>query len=151
MKAIGFRAFPDSVSYVILEGTLLDPKVIKYDNVKIPKNVISKDYESLSWIRKEIIEILNINKVDKCSIKTTENFPAKKNSKRIEIEGVIKEVAFSNSSFKVISRIKSQIKRDCNFKKKASDLYELLNVSILQPLNNSIYNDATLTALADLN
>jgi hypothetical protein len=108
--AIGFRSFPDGFAYVVLEGAQDGPSVIACQRLKFPKNHGSG--ASLSWLRKQVIEILNQHQPDAACIKCVEPMAKKKVIERFHVDAVIAEATFSERGCECTFRIKSQLKRD---------------------------------------
>lgn len=147
---IGFRSFSDGFAYVVLDGTQSTPEVIDKDRLSLPI-----DYSwpaCLSWIRKQVCEILQTHDVNGACIKTIEPIAMKKSAKRLQIEAVIEEYLHSTKSLDCNTRIKSQLKRDIkDFTDAARYLERVLTRSdTLSELNTAQYQEATWAAVSEL-
>lgn len=147
---IGFRSFPDGFAYVVLDGTQSTPEVIAKDRLSLP---IGYSWPAcLSWMRKQVSEILQIHEVKGACIKVIEPMAMKKSDERLQIEAVIMEYLHSTKSLECITRIKSQLKRDIkDFTDAARYLERVLTRSdALSELNTPQYQEATLAAVSEL-
>lgn len=148
MKSIGFRCWADRISFVILEGTQEAPTIICKDHRKAPKG--ASRAEQLIWLRKEVHEIFDSNKVDVAFYKATENNSRKKDLDRGQFEGVLIEAAYSHKvKCEIEGRIKSQINRDTNARK-AKYVGELLQTEELEELASANFEEACLASLCGL-
>ena len=147
---IGFRSFPDGLAYVILEGTQSAPEVITRDRLELPKNHTWP--ACLSWVRKQLSEILQAHDVKGACIKAIEPMAQKKSDKRLYIEAIITEYLHSAKALDCTTRIKSQLKRDIKgFTDPARYLDRALSSNdLLRELNTPQYQEATLAALSEL-
>lgn len=147
---IGLRAFPDGFAYVILVGTQSAPELIAKDRLSLPKRTSWP--ESLSWVRKQIGEILDQHEISAACVKVVESNARKKSLERFQIEAVMEEYIYTTLSVICQTRIKSQIKRDIRgFTAPARYLERVLAESTdLTELNTPQYQDATLAAVAEL-
>lgn len=150
MSTIGFRSYPDGFSYVILDGTQDGPDLVAHQRLKFPKNHNSGG--SLSWLRKQLIEILNQHNPTAASIKCVEPMARKKSVERFHVDGVIQEVAYSELGIECTPRIKSQLKRDIrDFTEPARYLENVLEGRThLSELNSPNFQEAALAAIAEL-
>jgi hypothetical protein len=149
MRAIGFRCFTDSISFVVLEGLQSSPQAIASECRSFPKGL--KDFEYLSWVRKEVIEILNkYGAIESASVKIAERNTRKPHLGRAEVEGVLKEVLFTQANIKCVSRIKSQLKRDIGFEDSAKYVARVLPQIGLADLDKPNFQEATLACIAAL-
>ena len=150
MRAIGFRSFPDGFSYVVLDGAQDGPDIVAYQRLKFPKN--HGWSASLSWLRKQVIELLNKHKPTAASIKCIEPMAKKKSVERFHVDGVIQEVTFSELGIECTPRIKSQLKRDIrDFTEPARYLDHVLEgTTHLAELNAPNFQEAALAAIAEL-
>ena len=150
MIAIGFRSFPDGFSYVVLEGAQDGPDLLAYQRLRFPKN--HGWGVSLSWLRKQLIEILNQHEPTAASIKCVEPMAKKKSVERFHVDGVIREVIFSERGIECTPRIKSQLKRDIrDFTEPVRYLEHVLaGAAHLSGLNAQKFQDAALAAIAEL-
>jgi hypothetical protein len=147
---IGFRSFTDGFAYVILNGTQAAPSVVAKDRVVLPKNQTWA--ASLSWVRKQLREIIQANSPTGACIKTVEPMAKKKSIERLHIEAVIIEYLHSSKEVDCCRRIKSQLKRDIKGFNDAARYIErvLSNSESLQELNTPQFQEATLAAVSEL-
>ena len=150
---IGFRSFPDGFAYVVLQGTQSKPEVIAKDRLCLPEN--HSWPACLSWVRKQLSEIMLQFDVNAACIKTIEPMAKKKSAKseqRFQIDAIIQEFLHTARSLDCTMRIKSQLKRDiAGFNEPARYLEKLLTQSeVLSDLNSLQYKDATLAAVSEL-
>ena len=147
---IGLRAFPDGFAYVILDGNQSVPKIIAKDRLSLPKRTSWP--ESLSWVRKQIGEILEQHEISAACVKIVESNARKKSPERFQIEAVLQEYIYTKLSVICQTRIKSQIKRDIRgFTAPARYLeHVLVDSTDLTELNTPQFQDATLAAVAEL-
>jgi hypothetical protein len=147
---MGFRSFPDGFAYVVLDGTQAAPKVIGKNRVSLPRNYSWP--ASLSWVRKQIAEILESHVVTSACIKVIEHTAQRKSVERFQIEAILAEYLHTKRSIDCTTRIKSQLKRDISgFTDPARYIEKVLTQSgVLAELNTKEYQDATLAALAEL-
>ena len=135
---------------MILDGTQQEPELIANNRVKFRKN--STWPSSLSWLRKQIEEIVNEHGPTLACIKCIEPVARKKSSERLNIEGVITEVLSSSFSIECNTRIKSQLKRDIrDFTEPARYLGHVLeDCDELPALTSPNFQDAALAAISEL-
>lgn len=147
---IGFRSFPDGFAYVILSGTQATPSIVAKDRVTLPNNHTWA--ASLSWVRKQLCEIVQTNSPTGACIKTIEPMAKRKSVERLQIEAVIIEYLHSTKGLNCCRRIKSQLKRDIKgFTDAARYLERVLSTSEpLQELNTLQFQEATLAAVSKL-
>lgn len=147
---IGLRSFTDGFAYVILDGTQGSPEGVAEDRLLLPKNQTWP--ACLSWVRKQLAEILEVYAVESACIKTIEPIAKKKSGKRFQIEAILQEYFHSAKSIDCTTRIKSQLKRDIrDFTDPARYLERVLTRSrTLTELNTPQYQEATLAAVAEL-
>lgn len=149
MAVIGFRCFADGFSYVVLDGSQTTPIVISNMRISFPKDL--RWCGQLSWCRRQIIEILGQYEIKRAGLKAVENNARSKSLPRSEVEGVVKETLYSQLGIECASRIKSQLKRDISgFDQPARYLERVLTSTHLDHLNNALFQDATLAAIAEL-
>jgi hypothetical protein len=82
MSVIGFRCFPDAFAFVVLNGTQQNPHVIAHEKISFPS-----DYawgETMSWLRKQTIELLGNYDISSASLKVTEPASRQKSIKRAQ-------------------------------------------------------------------
>jgi len=147
---IGIRAFPDGFAYVILDGTQKEPTVVQKDRLSLPMNQTWPT--SLSWVRKQIAEVLDPHKIESACIKITEPMARRKSAERCQIEAILQEYLHTIKSIDCTIRIKSQLKRDIKgFTDPARYIERVLTRSdVLAELNTLKYQEATLAAIAEL-
>ena len=149
MSVIGFRCFKDSFSLVVLQGTQQKPKVIAFDRFKFPKDLSWGG--KLAWLRREILEIITKYDITAAGMKKIEQIARRKSLERSEVEGVIKEAVYSMLSRDCTARIKTQLRRDIKgFKQPSRYLERVLTSRDLGMLNNPVYLDSALAAIAEL-
>lgn len=149
MSVIGFRCFPDGFSYVVLEGRQEEPEVVVYDRFVFPTDLSWG--AKLGWLRKQVLEVLRQHNVSGAGLKGPEPKAQRKSLPRSEVEGVIKEAVFSMMGRECTPRIKSQLRRDiAGFTDPARYLDRVLTSRNLAELNNPLYQDAALAAIAEL-
>jgi hypothetical protein len=149
MPAIGFRCYTDGFSYVVLDGTQTQPVVIANSRYTFPKDL--RWSAKLSWLRKQIIELLGRYDIRAASIKAAEPVAKSKSLDRSEVEGVVKEAVFSHLGIECKARIKSQIRRDIyDFDQPARYLERVFTAVSLENLNTAIFQEATLVAITEL-
>lgn len=147
---IGFRSFTDGFAYVVLQGTQSEPEVMAKDRLCLPDN--QNWPVCLSWVRKQLSEILQKFDVNAACIKSIEPIAMKKSAKRLQIEAVIQEYLQSMKSIECTTRIKSQLKRDISgFTDSVRYLERVLTQSeVLSDLNSTQYQEDTLAAVSEL-
>lgn len=149
MRVIGFRCSPKSFSFVVLEGTQQKPIVVAHDSFAFPKN--RSWGVKLSWLRKQIVEILQTYKIEAAGLKRAETSARRPSSERSEVEGVVKETVRSIIDRECVARLKSQLRRDiAGFNQPARYLTKVLETRDLDGLNTAVYQEATLAAIAEL-
>jgi len=147
---IGFRSFPDGFAYVVLDGSQSAPQVVAKNRVCLPKG------ESwpgcLSWVRRQLGEILNTYAVNAACIKTIEPVAKRKSAERIQVEAIIQEYLNTAHTLRCSVRIKSQLKRDIKGFTDAARYLDrvLVNNQVLAELNTPAYQEATLAAVSEL-
>jgi hypothetical protein len=147
---IGFRAYSDGFSYVILEGSQSSIKVIENDRVKIPKN---SDWPAgLSWVRKQLAEIFQNHEIVSSCIKTIEPSARTKSKERYQIEAIFHEYCYTSNSLLCITRINSQLKRDIkDLNQPARYLKRIFNDNEqLAELDKPQYHEVALAAISEL-
>ncbi len=147
---IGFRSFPDGFAYVILNGTQSSTEVVAKDRLSLPQN--NSWPACLSWVRKQLSEILRNHNITSACIKTVEPMAKKKSVERFHIDAVILENIHSIKGIDCNTRIKSQLKRDIkDFTDPARYIERVLvEDSSLSELNNAQYQEAALAAVSEL-
>ncbi len=146
---IGFRSFPNGFSYVVLDGTQGEPRVINANRFTCPKG--GQWPESLSWVRRQAAELCDQFELTGACIKTIEPMAMKKSAPRLQIEAVIIEFLSTEKGLLCATRIKSQLKRDIEaFENPARYLERVLEVDALQQLNHANFREACLAAIAEL-
>ncbi len=149
MSVIGFRCFIDSFSYVVLGGTQQNPSLIAHEKIPFPMDISWG--EKMSWLRRQIIEVLGIHNISLASLKVIEPSARTRRIERAHAEGIIIEAVFSTLNQECECRIKSQIRRDIEgFTEAARYLNRALSSRGLNELNNATYQDAAFVALAEL-
>lgn len=145
---IGFRSFSDGFAYVVLDGTQLNPTRVAEARHSIPAGVSWP--EALSWVRRQLNEVLNTYVAADVCIKTIEHNARKKSVERLQIEAIIIEYLFSVRSLQCHIRVKAQIKRAIpSFGEAARYLDRLLaSHSQLEELNTLDFQEATLSAFS---
>lgn len=100
MFTIGIRVETTQVNYVIIEGSVNNPKIKEKNKLKSP--ISYELHDSLVWYRKQIIAICEEFQIQACGIRTAEPFSRTKGAaskdgttKRCNIEGVIIEAVAS--------------------------------------------------------
>ena len=147
---IGFRAYPDGFAYVVLDGTQRKPVVEAHDRLSFPKDM--KLGETLAWLRKQLMEILEKHKPNRACVKAVEPLSKKKSAERYRVEGIIIEVVHTTLKCECAIRIKSQLKRDIpDFKEPARYIERVLeSCPSLKELKHPQYVEATVAAVAEL-
>jgi len=147
---IGLRSFPDGFSYVILEGTQTNLQVIDFNRLVFPKG--RQHYENLSWLRRQLSEVINPYEIHGACIKTIEPVAKKKSIPRLQAEAIIQEFFFTQENISCNVRIKSQLKRDIvDFTESARYLERVLSRDErLADLNTPQFQEATLAAISEL-
>ncbi len=147
---VGFRSFPDGFAYVVLNGTQESPEIVAKDRLSLPRN--HSWPESLSWVRRQVSEILQVHDVEGACIKIIEPVAPRKSEKRLQVEAVIMEYLYTTNSLECNLRIKSQLRRDIkDFTDAARYLERVLkDTDILSELNTLQYQEATLAAVSEL-
>jgi hypothetical protein len=131
--------------YVLLDGDIDEPQVVDHDRVGFPS---SSRGTQLSWLRKEVQEILERAKPTQVAFKSPEGNARTKDLSRAEVEGVLQEVATALDR-EPLRRVWSQIKADLKFQGSASELPTLLDTPGLERLPKNRV-EAALAALAAL-
>lgn len=100
MRAIGFRAEKDRLTWSVVEGSLSAPILISNDCLKAPKSYDIA--EGLAWYRERVQTTIEEHEVKIAAIRFSETFIKKINSKtlgsmlsRARMEGVVVEAATS--------------------------------------------------------
>ena len=147
---IGFRSFPDGFAYVVLRGSQAAPEVVANDRLCLPEN--HSWPACLSWVRKQLSELLQKHDANAACIKTIEPMARKKDARRLHIEAVMQEYLYTAHSINCSTRIKSQLRRDIiDFSDPARYVQKVLTeCHVLADLNSSQYQEATLAAVSEL-
>lgn len=148
---IGFRTYPDGFSYVILDGTQQEPELVARNRLKFPKGASIS--ESLSWLRRQIGEILETHRdIGGACIKTIEPVARKKSKERYQVEGVILELICTVLNINCSTKINTQLRRDImDFNEPARYLERVLSGSDhLEELNHPNFQEAALAAISEL-
>lgn len=147
---IGFRSFPDGFSYVILDGSQSSPICICKERLTLP--VCGSWAEKLAWVRRQVEEIFNPQRISYACIKTIEPSALRKSIERLQIEAIIIEYIFTDRHLICERRVKTQIKRSIpGFEAPARYLNRLVaSHSSLAELNVPAYQEATIAALSVL-
>lgn len=147
---IGLRSFSDGFTYVILDGTQINPKIIEKDRLSIPKKQTWPAI--LAWSRKQFAEILEPYKLKSACIKIVEPMSRNKSAERFQIEAVLQEYLYSKRSINCTTKIKSQLKRDIDGFTDFARYIEraLTNSDVLAELNTPVYLEAAVAALSEL-
>jgi hypothetical protein len=147
---IGFRSFSDGFAYVVLDGSQSALQVVAKNRVFLPKG--ESWPKCLSWVRRQLGEILNAYAVNGACIKTIEPVAKRKSAERIQVEAIIQEYLCTAHTLRCSVRIKSQLKRDIKgFIDHARCLDRVLvNNQVLAELNTLVYQEATLAAVSEL-
>jgi hypothetical protein len=151
VMVIGFRTYTNGFSYVILDGTQQEPELITKDRLKYPKGASIS--ESMSWLRRQVVEILDAySDIDGVCIKTIEPAARKKSKERYQAEGVILEAIRTILDIDCATRINSQLKRDIiNFDEPARYIDKVLSGSKqLEELSHINFQEAALAAISEL-
>jgi len=149
MLALGFRCYPNGFAYVVLTGNQSTPEIVAKDKFDLPQDECW--CAKLCWLRRQIVELLELHNPDAVGIKRAESNVRKINTQRCEIEGVIKETIYSHSNVASEFYLKSQLRRDISgFTRSMRYLTSLLSERGLADLNRGYYQDAALVALAVL-
>jgi hypothetical protein len=93
MRAIGIRAAPKSITFVIYDSETRS--IINVEELKVPLAFQIPD--ALKYIRNNLLDILREYQVSRAGIRIAETTAQKTSIERIQIEGVIQE-AFASSS-----------------------------------------------------
>ena len=147
---IGFRSFPNGLSYVVLDGVQEEPEVVGADRFTCPKG--AEWSENLSWVRRQAAELCDQFEVAGACIKTIEPVAMTKSKERLQIEAVLIEYLQSEKGLHCNTRIKSQLKRDIKaFAEPARYLERVLQGDEnLQRLSRPNFQEACLAAIAEL-
>lgn len=150
MKSLGFRCWKDSFSFVVLEGTQDHPSLRAKEVRHGPKNVSRAEF--LSWVRRNVQEILTAQQPDAVSFRAQEPVSPRKILQRAEVEGVLQEAVYSQSpGTTAVSRVKSQIRRDIStFDRPARYLRSALSDADLAEVRTANFEDAALVAVCGL-
>ncbi|MCH7639656.1 MAG: hypothetical protein IH855_09370 [Bacteroidetes bacterium] len=148
--AIGIRAFTNGFSYVALSGTQSNPKIESYERYSFPSG--NQDPQNLSWLRKQLAEVVERVAPTCACIKMIEPVSRKKSPGRIRVEAVVLEYLYTSLGIVCSERIKAQLRRDIqDFDDPARYLEKVLSDSdTLDTLNHASFQEATLTAIAEL-
>ena len=149
MSVMGLRCFNEGFSCVVLQGNQQSPQLIMNDKYTFPVNLSWGG--KLAWLRKQVFELLEQHEITAVGMKSIEPIVRQKPSKRLEVEGVIKEAVHVSLGCDCTPRIKSQLKRDiADFTQTARYLGSVLTSRGLSLLNNDSFRDAALAAIAEL-
>ena len=145
---IGLRSFPDGFAFVVLDGTQANPLCVARDRHTLPAGASWP--ESLSWVRRQLDEILNTHQARATCIKTIEHNAMKKSIERLQIEAVIEEYLFSNRRIVCECRVKAQLKRAIpGFTEPARYIDRIVaQHQGLGELNTPAYQEATVAAIS---
>lgn len=148
--SIGFRPLSDGFAFVALTGTQTAPQLEASGRYEFPSNLAWP--AQLSWLRKQLRELVTRFNIVGASIKCIEPLAKKKSSERIQIQGVIIEFLWTEKTISCTPRIKSQIRRDVRgFEQPARYIDRALDVSPkLLDLKDSALKEAALVAIAEL-
>jgi hypothetical protein len=145
---IGFRADPDGFVYVLLDGSQEHPTLVSHDRLELPAKCSWPG--ALSWVRKQVDEIVEAHAPDHACIKTIEPIAKTKSTQRIQIEAVIQEYLYTRRKIKCSCANKSQIKRAIpSFTEPARYLERLVEMhESMAPLNTPLLHEAAAAALS---
>jgi hypothetical protein len=148
MRAIGFRCGKAELTYVILDGTRVNPSLQHKEKVASPAGLVRADV--LVWLRKEIHSILDRFGPDAGAYKRTEPI-ALPSPDRLEVEGVIQEACRSHDSkLSLRGLVIKQISLELLHQGPARSVNSSLDARGLGEVNNSKYADCALAALCSL-
>jgi hypothetical protein len=145
---LGVRCWPDKFSFVVLDGSAVNPELIEHDVRRFPADLTRAGF--LSWISSEVKGILSRRRISVAAYKQIEP-NARKNSslmRRAEVEGVIQAVLYESGCRDVSGLTKRQLKSALDFPDAASDVSDALLTSPLQELYGLDAEEAALAAWA---
>lgn len=145
---LGIRCWPDKFSFVVLDGSPSDPKLIEHDVRKFPADLTRAGF--LNWISGEVKGILSRRRISRAAYKQIEPNARKNTSlmKRAEVEGVIQAVLYESGCRDISGLTKQQLKSKLRFKESATDIEDALLPSPLRDLYGQDVEEAALTAWA---
>ena len=93
MRAIGFRAEPDAVTYAIVDGTLSAPTLVAFQRITAPATF--KEAAALAWYRERVRRVVQEYQPKRAAVRYPEPSARKGHPtsahKRARIEGVVLE------------------------------------------------------------
>ena len=95
MRAIGIRAAPSAVTFVVYDDAV--KAVLNIEDIKVPVAFSTPD--ALKYLRNNLLDILREYAIERAGIRVTEPNAQQPSIERIQIEGVIQE-AFASSNLK---------------------------------------------------
>ena len=95
MRAIGIRAAPSAVTFVVYDDAA--KAVLNIEDIKVPVAFSTPD--ALKYLRSNLLDILREYTIERAGIRVTEPNAQQPSIERIQIEGVIQE-AFASSNLK---------------------------------------------------
>lgn len=145
---LGIRSFTDGFSIVVLEGTQSNPGCVQKRRFKLPAG--STWPASLSWVRRQMAEVMQQTGIDEACIKIIEHSSQNKASERLQIEAVVQEYLNSDHGIMCKTMVKAQIKRAVpDFTEPARYLDRLFaGRPQLGELNVPAFQEATVAAIA---
>ena len=149
MRSIGFRCWKDTIAFVVLEGTASSVQLCANEKRSFPASATSA--AQLAWVRREVHEILDAQLPGVGFLKVAESIARKKDLRRSEVEGVLKEAAISHAvNLEVAPVMKRQIKAATHFGQSAQYLGNALQDMGLSELRTTAYEEAALAALCGM-
>ena len=148
MRTIGFRCGKTDITYVVLEGTRSSPADIYHK--KLPAPVDGARADLLLWLRKEILELLDLYEPARGAYKRIEG-NANPIPERIEFEAVLQEACRSHASRLLLTGVlKKQLSTSLRYPGPASTVNNALSSAGLSGLNTAVFGDAAISALFSL-
>ncbi len=145
---IGFRADPDGFVYVLLDGSQARPTLVSHDRLELPAKCSWPG--ALSWVRKQVDEIVEAHAPSHACIKTIEPIARRKSTERIQIEAIIQEYLYTRRRIECLRANKSQLKRAIpSFTEPARYLERIVEMhGNMAPLNTPFLHEAAAAALS---
>lgn len=150
MQSIGIRCGSDGFAFVVAAGTRGGPGLLLAESRKCPHDMTRACF--LSWVRKEIQDLLNLHKIKSCRLKAVESIAPKNVATlhRAEVEGVVQAAIYDSGCKDIKSLYKSQLKSALAYEGPTGTIDERLASSPFENLHGTELREAALAAWAAL-
>jgi len=146
---MGIRCWGDRFTYVVLSGTIEEPRPKSCELVRLAVNDARP--AQLAGFRQDVYDVLTQQGVLFVCFRSPEPIARAKSLPRAEIEGILQEVCHSHSPrVRIVGRTVKQLKSVLNFQGPASNVFRLSERSEFLHLGKTNYAEAIVAALSAL-